>query len=169
MEAFAGTAYKQPASPPPATEESSYNERQLSPQPVIVENPESIPPSHQPTTLNEDRPHQEPAPKKQVFENLCVYINGTTGPLVSDHKLKYLLAQHGARISIALGRKTVTHVILGNTYNKGGAGGGLAGTKIQKEVSRVGGKGIKFVSVEWYASLLQSPFDNSNMLHPQGP
>ena len=30
-----------------------------------------------------------------------------------------------------------------------GAGGGLAGSKIQKEIARVGGKGVKFVSAEW--------------------
>ncbi|QDS77989.1 hypothetical protein FKW77_002164 [Venturia effusa] len=156
MEAFAGSACKQASPPPAATDESSCNERQLSPQLSVVDtqdlhyDSESIPPSHQPAdNLNETRPHQDTA-KKQIFDSLCVYINGTTGPLVSDHRLKYLLAQHGARMSIALGRRSVTHVILGNTYNKGGAGGGLAGTKIQKEVARVGGKGIKFVSVEWY-------------------
>ncbi|TID22360.1 Cell pattern formation-associated protein [Venturia nashicola] len=111
--------------------------------------PESIPPNHQPATLNDNQSQEETVPKKQIFENLCIYLNGTTGPLVSDHKLKYLLAQHGARMSIALGRRIVTHVILGNTYSRGGAAGGLAGTKIQKEVARMGGKGIKFVSVEW--------------------
>lgn len=156
-EAFAG---KQAPSPPPATEEHSSVVRHLSPPPIVGGcsnrdySPESIPPSHQPATLNDDQPQEETAPKKQIFENLCIYLNGTTGPLVSDHKLKYLLAQHGARMSIALGRRSVTHVILGNSYNKGGAGRGLAGTKIQKEVARVGGKGLKFVSVEWYGTSL---------------
>ncbi|KAJ4321182.1 hypothetical protein N0V94_003022 [Neodidymelliopsis sp. IMI 364377] len=87
--------------------------------------------------------------EKKLFEGLCFYVNGSTAPLVSDHKLKHLLATHGAQQSIALGRRTVTHVILGSINANGGAGGGLAATKIQKEVSRIGGKGIKYVTVEW--------------------
>lgn len=90
------------------------------------------------------RPHQ-----KQVFAGLCFYLNGSTAPLVSDHKLKQLLAAHGASHSIALGRRTVTHVILGTVNAKGGAGGGLAATKIQKEVARTGGKAVKFINAEW--------------------
>ncbi|OCK84479.1 hypothetical protein K432DRAFT_284269, partial [Lepidopterella palustris CBS 459.81] len=93
---------------------------------------------------------QDAAPKqKQIFQGLCVYINGSTAPLVSDHKLKLLLAERGARMSIALGRRSVTHVILGAANEAGGSGGGLAGGKIQKEIQRVGGKGVKFVGVEW--------------------
>ena len=79
--------------------------------------------------------------------------------MVGDHKLKQLLAENGARISIALGRRSVTHVILGTPNNGGGtkgAGGGLAAGKIQKEIQRVGGKGVKFVSVEWYVPSLLS-------------
>lgn len=87
--------------------------------------------------------------KKQIFQNLCIYVNGSTAPLVSDHKLKQLLAEHGAHMSIALGRRKVTHVILGTNCGRGGAGGGLAGSKIQKEIARIGGKGIKFVGPEW--------------------
>jgi len=30
-----------------------------------------------------------------------------------------------------------------------GAGGGLSGTKIEKEIRRVGGCGVKYVGVEW--------------------
>lgn len=87
---------------------------------------------------------------KKVFTDLCIYINGSTAPMVGDHKLKQLLAENGARISIALGRRSVTHVILGTPNGAaGGAGGGLAAGKIQKEIQRVGGKGIKFVGVEW--------------------
>ncbi len=86
-----------------------------------------------------------------IFDGLVVYINGSTHPLVSDHKLKHLLAENGARLSIHLGRKQVTHVILGKpSGNKGrGAGGGLAGIKIEKEIRRVGGCGVKYVGVEW--------------------
>lgn len=86
-----------------------------------------------------------------IFTGLCIYINGSTAPAIGDHKLKHLLAEHGAHISIALGRRSVTHVIVGRPNNGrgGGAGGGLAGSKIQKEISRVRGKGVKFVGVEW--------------------
>lgn len=87
--------------------------------------------------------------KKQIFQNLCIYVNGSTAPLISDHKLKQLLAEHGARMSIALGRRTVTHVIIGANCGRGGAGGGLAGSKIQKEIAKIGGKGVKFVGPEW--------------------
>lgn len=89
--------------------------------------------------------------EKRIFAGLTIYLNGSTAPMISNHKLKHLLASHGANISIALGRRSVTHVILGkhNDGRGGGAGGGLAGSKIQKEISRVGGKGIKFVGVEW--------------------
>lgn len=83
-------------------------------------------------------------PAKQIFRGLCFYINGSTMPLVSDHKMKYLLSAHGASQSIALGRRTVTHVILGTS-----CGGGLAHTKLQKEIARTGGKAVKFVTAEW--------------------
>jgi hypothetical protein len=80
----------------------------------------------------------------QIFRGLTIYHNGSTAPTISDHKLKQLFAQHGGNSSIALGRRTVTHVILGNT-----CGGGLASGKINKENTTVGGKGIKYVSVNW--------------------
>lgn len=88
--------------------------------------------------------------ERTIFRDLCIYINGSTAPMVSDHKLKQLLSQHGARISIALGRRSVTHVLLGAPNGaKGGAGGGLAAGKIQKEIKRVGGYGVKYVGVDW--------------------
>ncbi|KAF1945638.1 hypothetical protein EJ02DRAFT_338290 [Clathrospora elynae] len=87
--------------------------------------------------------------EKHIFTGLCFYINGSTAPLVSDHKLKQLLATYGAGLSIALGRRTVTHVILGTVNSNGGAGGGLAGSKMQKEIVRTGGKAVKFVTAEW--------------------
>ncbi|KAL8681265.1 MAG: hypothetical protein Q9224_006868, partial [Gallowayella concinna] len=98
--------------------------------------------------------------EKKIFDGLCVYINGSTAPLVGDHRLKQLLAENGARVSIALGRKTVTHVVLGTPNGAAsaskGAGGGLAATKIQKEISRVGGKGVKYVGVEWVLESLKA-------------
>jgi hypothetical protein len=90
--------------------------------------------------------------KKGVFDGLVIYINGSTHPLISDHKLKHILAENGAKLSLHLGRKQVTHVILGRPSGSQGlgVGGGLAGTKIEKEIKRVGGVGIKYVGVEWY-------------------
>jgi hypothetical protein len=97
---------------------------------------------------------------KGIFDGLVIYVNGSTYPLVSDHKLKHMLAENGAKVSIHLGRKQVTHVILGKpcgtegsagtrSQSGPGVGGGLAGGKIQKEIRRVGGCGIKYVNVEW--------------------
>ena len=97
--------------------------------------------------IGEDPPGLRDRP---LFGGLCVYVNGSTAPAVGDLKLKHLLAQHGAHVAIALARRSVTHVILGKANGTaGGAGGGLAGGKLQKEISRVGGKGVKFVGVEW--------------------
>ncbi|KAF3491164.1 uncharacterized protein GIQ15_00681 [Arthroderma uncinatum] len=97
--------------------------------------------------------------EKRIFANLTIYINGSTLPLISDHKLKNTLIDHGAKISIGLARRSVTHVILGcpngnvkgndDGISNGGAGGGLAAGKLQREISRVGGMGVKFVGVEW--------------------
>ena len=94
----------------------------------------------EPATATPDTPPKPPPP--QIFAGLNIYLNGSTAPLVSDHKLKQLLAQHGANVSIALGRKTVTHVILGET-------GSLAASKVQKEVARTRGRAVKFVCARW--------------------
>ncbi|KAB8303063.1 hypothetical protein EYC80_004516 [Monilinia laxa] len=86
-----------------------------------------------------------------IFDELVIYINGSTYPLVSDHKLKQLLAENGARMSMHLGRRQVTHIILGKPSQGvgSGAGGGLAGGKLEKEIRRIGGCGVKYVGVEW--------------------
>lgn len=87
----------------------------------------------------------------QVFAGTCIYINGSTFPTISDHKLKHLLVTHGARLSIHLGRRSVSHVILGRANGSAvpGAGGGLSASKMQKEIAKVGGKNVKFVTAEW--------------------
>ncbi len=93
---------------------------------------------------------QKSTRKRRVFDGLVVFINGSTYPLISDHKLKHLLAENGARVSIHLGRRSVTHVILGKPAAAGaGAGGGLAGGKTEKEIRKVGGCGVKYVGIEW--------------------
>ncbi|KAK3403060.1 hypothetical protein B0T20DRAFT_474857 [Sordaria brevicollis] len=87
---------------------------------------------------------------RKIFDGLNIYVNGSTHPLISDHKLKQVLAENGARMSIHLGRRQVTHVILGKPNGRNtGAGGGLAGGKLEKEIRRVGGCGVKYVGVEW--------------------
>ncbi|KAL3424634.1 brca1 c terminus domain containing protein [Phlyctema vagabunda] len=86
-----------------------------------------------------------------IFDGLVIYINGSTHPLISDHKLKRLLAENGGKMSTHLGRRQVTHVIIGKpSAGRGvGAGGGLAGGKLEKEIRRIGGCGVKYVGVEW--------------------
>ncbi|KEF61988.1 uncharacterized protein A1O9_03560 [Exophiala aquamarina CBS 119918] len=80
----------------------------------------------------------------QIFRGLTMYLNGSTAPLVSDHRIKQLFVQHGGNSALALARKSVTHVIVGGT-----CGGGLASGKINKEVTAVRGKGIKYVTAQW--------------------
>ncbi|KAL1954202.1 hypothetical protein VTO42DRAFT_1518 [Malbranchea cinnamomea] len=117
------------------------------------------PPSAQPPPREEgedllpsrQQPENTTKPKP-IFADLTVYINGSTAPAVSDHKLRHLLATHGARISVSLTRRSVTHVILGRPNqgtNGGGCGGGLAAGKRQYEIQRVGGMGVKYVGVDW--------------------
>ncbi|PWY70409.1 hypothetical protein BO70DRAFT_137400 [Aspergillus heteromorphus CBS 117.55] len=87
----------------------------------------------------------------QILTNLTIHINGQTTPHISDHKLKRLLVAHGASLAIALNRK-VTHLVVGQPNSgpgRGGAGGGLAAGKLQKEIQRAGWKGIKLVRVQW--------------------
>ncbi|KIW71712.1 hypothetical protein PV04_03847 [Phialophora macrospora] len=111
------------------------------------------------TTASEDREDLPPSPGKQgtpddahappqIFRNLRIYLNGSTAPLISDHKLKHLFVRHGGSTSIALGRRTVTHVILGNEFADGG---GLASRKIDKEVKLVRGlgNGVRYVTAQW--------------------
>lgn len=89
--------------------------------------------------------------QKGIFDGLVIYVNGSTHPHISDYKLKHAIAENGGRMSIHLGRRQVTHVILGtpNGVPGSGAGGGLAGGKMEKEIRRVGGCGVKYVGVEW--------------------
>ncbi|RAH50134.1 uncharacterized protein BO95DRAFT_503320 [Aspergillus brunneoviolaceus CBS 621.78] len=95
--------------------------------------------------------HIEPMNNKKIFSSLTIHINGQTTPLISDHALKRLLVSQGATLSLSLSRK-ITHVIIGVPNagpGNGGAGGGLAASKIQNELQRGGWKGVKIVGVQW--------------------
>ncbi|KAJ5824469.1 hypothetical protein N7447_006809 [Penicillium robsamsonii] len=91
-----------------------------------------------------------------IFAGVTIFINGSTLPQISEYKLKHLLASNGAKTSIYMARKTVTHVLVGQP-NTGtgsgaavsGAGGGLAASKLQQEIARGGWKSVKVVSVDW--------------------
>lgn len=103
----------------------------------------------------EDEEKESQAKTKKLFDGVVIYVNGSTFPLVSDHKLKQLLSENGGQMFMHLGRRRVTHVILGRPAGSGnGAGGGLAGGKLEKEVKKIGGCSVKFVGVEWYVPLL---------------
>jgi hypothetical protein len=109
----------------------------------------------------EEKEHASPPTKQpkhhNIFSNCNIYINGSMAPLIGDHRLKYLIAEHGGQVHIALRRKTITHVILGRqacSTIKGGSkgGGGFAAGKIQKEVLsglRGRGESVRFISAEW--------------------
>lgn len=99
---------------------------------------------------NEDEEREASKGTRGIFYGVVAYVNGSTFPMVSDHKLKHLLTENGGQMSLHLGRRRVTHVILGRPAGSGqGAGGGLAGGKLEKEIKKTGGCGIKFVGVEW--------------------
>jgi hypothetical protein len=122
--------------------------------------PTPEPPSRQPTPKDESEnenqaqlsnPNPNPNPKSTLLTGTSIYINGTTLPKISDHKLKHLLVAHGANIASFMARKGVTHIIAAQPGTTGsGAGGGLAARKLHTEISRAGWKGIKVVGVEWY-------------------
>lgn len=128
-------------------------------------------------TKKEECDKEDEGAKKGIFAGLVIYINGSTYPQCGDHKLKHLLAENGGRVSIHLGRRQVTHVILGRPSVAGGAGagGGLAASKIQKEIKRVGGCGVRYVGVEWVLDsiaagrrLPEARFGSSLKVAPKG-
>lgn len=98
----------------------------------------------------EDKEKEAAYAGHDIFDGVVVYLNGSTYPLVSDHKLKHILSENGAKLSLHLGRRQVTHVIVGRpTGSSRGAGGGLAGAKLEKEIRAARGCGVKFVGADW--------------------
>lgn len=119
--------------------------------PISTSEPEPEPefePEHPRQKHITTSPNNAPPPK--IFTGTTIYINGSTLPQISDHKLKSLLSAHGATIAIAMARRTVSHVIIGQPGTAGqGCGGGLAAGKLQREIERGGWKGVKVVGVDW--------------------
>lgn len=107
----------------------------------------------------EDEVRNDRMRTRGLFDGVVVYVNGSTFPLVSDYKLKHLLTENGGQMSLHLGRRRVTHVIIGRPAGGGaapGTGGGLAGSKLDKEIKKIGGAGVKFVGVEWVLESLKA-------------
>jgi hypothetical protein len=111
---------------------------------------------------SQDKPHTESntsldlRSKSNIFAGITIFINGSTLPQISEYKLKHLLASNGAKTSIYMARKTVTHVLVGQpNTGTSGAGGGLSASKLQQEIARGGWKGVKIVSVDWYVFLIR--------------
>lgn len=100
----------------------------------------------------EEGGERRPGGKLGVFAGTTIYVNGSTMPLVSDHKLKQLLVSHGAKLALSLARASVTHVVVGRpsaVVAGKGAGGGLAARKLHTEIVR-SGRQVKVVYAEWY-------------------
>ncbi|RAO71179.1 uncharacterized protein BHQ10_007191 [Talaromyces amestolkiae] len=136
----------------PEPQAQSEQQRQPTMKEKLAFEPATLPP---PSEIS--RPTEEG--RKGIFASLTFYINGSTYPTISDHKLKRLVAEEGGNISLYLARKSVTHVILGaaaSSSHGGGSGrktgGLLSAGKMQKEVlakTSGFGKGVKYVNVEW--------------------
>ncbi|KAK5987084.1 hypothetical protein PT974_11202 [Cladobotryum mycophilum] len=105
----------------------------------------------------EDEEKEAQIRSRGIFDGVVIYVNGSTFPLVSDHKLKQILSENGGIVSLNLGRRRVTHVILGRPNGAGpGAGGGLAAGKMEKEIKKIGGAGVRFIGVEWVLESLKA-------------
>ncbi|KAM0303205.1 hypothetical protein HYE67_010907 [Fusarium culmorum] len=105
----------------------------------------------------EDEAREAALSKRGIFDGAVIYINGSTFPLISDLKLKQVVTEHGGQMSLHLGRRRVTHVIIGKPAGGHvGAGGGLAGGKLEKEIRRTAGCGVKFVGAEWILESLKA-------------
>jgi hypothetical protein len=108
--------------------------------------------SNVPSTIPEQDPQHQPQSlssssiRKRIFQNITVHISGSTLPVISDHRLRTLLSQHGATISPFLLRRSVTHVICSP---KSVGGGCFAGGKMHKEAIAARRMGIRFVTAEW--------------------
>jgi hypothetical protein len=170
--------------PEPEPWEMCSKEPLLSVMSAYEPNPPPIPTPPPNDTQHDQHEDSEPQPqeadpnpegrKRGLFSTLTFYINGSTYPVISEHKLKRLLVAEGGSIALHLARREVTHVILpapatvlagaassstasasGIGGRRGRPGGVLSSGKLQKEGitshgGRGGGRGIKYVTVEWF-------------------
>ena len=97
-------------------------------------------------TLIHDSTPPEQLP--QIFTGVTIYLNRSTVPLTSDHRLKHLFVSHGGSVHLGVARRMVTHVILCETD--------LASGKIQKEVQKIRGESVKYVTAQWNFDSLEA-------------
>ncbi|OCF44148.1 hypothetical protein I317_01940 [Kwoniella heveanensis CBS 569] len=78
-----------------------------------------------------------------IFSGCTIYINGSTGPKVSNLQVQHLISSNGGRLAPTQS-SSCTHII---------ANGGLSGTKTQKWIDGQGSRGAsrraKVIKVEW--------------------
>ncbi|PNH38791.1 hypothetical protein VD0004_g8054 [Verticillium dahliae] len=118
---------------------------------------ETLPPATAAAAAADDNVELAGGRGRGLFDGVVVYVNGSTAPLVSDHKFKRLLAENGARVSLHLGRRQVTHVIVGQPVGGGrGSGGGPAGMKLEREIKKTAGCAVKYVTAEWALESLKA-------------
>lgn len=140
--------------------ETSWTSHESSPSHLLspLEPTASMPEkTEEPSTQSEGEAPVQVA-KPQIFADLVLYVNGSCGPDISDHRLKQIWCKHGGRTSVHLGRKTVSHVVIGkpSSSGNGGCGGGLAGSKIHKEIVKTGGAHVKYVTADWVTESLKA-------------
>ncbi|KAF4439834.1 DNA repair protein REV1 [Fusarium austroafricanum] len=93
----------------------------------------------------EDEAREAEASSRGIFDGTIIHVNGSTFPLISDLKLKQLVTEHGGQMSLHLGRRRLTHVILGRPAGGYSGAGGLAGGKLEREIRRTAGCGVKIL------------------------
>ncbi|ORY28262.1 BRCT domain-containing protein [Naematelia encephala] len=85
----------------------------------------------------------------ELFRGCVFYINGSTGPRLSNLQLQHIITSNGGRFT-ATQNGSNTHII---------ANGGLSGSKTQKHINGQGGRGAsrraKVVRVEWVLDSLE--------------
>ncbi|WRT67271.1 uncharacterized protein IL334_004238 [Kwoniella shivajii] len=86
---------------------------------------------------------QARAKKTDIFKGCLIYLNGSSGPKVSNLQMQHLISTNGGRLA-PLQSSSCTHII---------ANGGLSGTKTQKHINGQGTRGAsrraKVVKIDW--------------------
>nr|XP_018263701.1 uncharacterized protein I303_03573 [Kwoniella dejecticola CBS 10117]OBR85859.1 hypothetical protein I303_03573 [Kwoniella dejecticola CBS 10117] len=86
---------------------------------------------------------QARAKQTDILKGCLIYLNGSSGPKISNLQMQHLITTNGGRIA-PLQSSSCTHII---------ANGGLSGSKTQKHIDGQGKRGAsrraKVVKVEW--------------------